>query len=126
MLQAMVKALAEMYPHIPVCMHQDHGNNEATCMTAIQYGFTSVMMDGSLQADAKTPASYTYNTDITERVTEMAHHAGVSVEGELGVLGSLETGRVSKKMAMVPPANYRRPAFDRPGSGRGFCQTDQG
>ncbi len=92
MLQAMVKALAEMYPHIPVCMHQDHGNNEATCMTAIQYGFTSVMMDGSLEADAKTPASYNYNLDITERVTEMAHHAGVSVEGELGVLGSLETG----------------------------------
>jgi len=92
MLQAMVKALAEMYPHIPVCMHQDHGNNEATCMTAIQYGFTSVMMDGSLEADATTPASYEYNLDITRRVTEMAHHAGVSVEGELGVLGSLETG----------------------------------
>ena len=92
MLQAMVKALAEMYPHIPICMHQDHGNNEATCMTAIQYGFTSVMMDGSLKADAATPASYEYNLDITRRVTEMAHHAGVSVEGELGVLGSLETG----------------------------------
>ncbi|MDB2390678.1 fructose-bisphosphate aldolase class II [Alphaproteobacteria bacterium] len=92
MLQAMVKALAEMYPHIPVCMHQDHGNNEATCMTAIQYGFTSVMMDGSLEADGKTPASYDYNLDITRRVTEMAHYAGASVEGELGVLGSLETG----------------------------------
>ena len=92
MLQAMVKALAEMYPHIPVCMPQDHGNNEATCMTAIQYGFTSVMMDGSLEADAKTPASYDYNLDITRRVTEMAHYAGASVEGELGVLGSLETG----------------------------------
>jgi fructose-bisphosphate aldolase class II len=92
MLQAMVKALAEMYPHIPVCMHQDHGNNEATCMTAIKYGFTSVMMDGSLEADAKTPASYEYNLDITCRVTEMAHYAGASVEGELGVLGSLETG----------------------------------
>ena len=92
MLQAMVKALAEMYPHIPVCMHQDHGNSQATCMTAIQYGFTSVMMDGSLEADAKTPASYEYNLDVTKRVTEMAHHGGVSVEGELGVLGSLETG----------------------------------
>ena len=91
MLQAMVKALAEMYPHIPVCMHQDHGNNQATCMTAIQFGFTSVMMDGSLEADAKTPASYDYNVGITRQVTEMAHHAGVSVEGELGVLGSLET-----------------------------------
>jgi len=92
MLQAMVKALAEMYPHIPVCMHQDHGNSQATCMTAIQYGFTSVMMDGSLEADAKTPASYDYNLDVTKRATEMAHHGGVSVEGELGVLGSLETG----------------------------------
>ncbi|MGB2318511.1 MAG: class II fructose-bisphosphate aldolase [Candidatus Puniceispirillum sp.] len=92
MLQALVKALAEMYPHIPVCMHQDHGNNEATCMTAIKYGFTSVMMDGSLEADAKTPASYEYNLDITRRVTEMVHYAGASVEGELGVLGSLETG----------------------------------
>lgn len=92
MLQSMVKALAEMYPHIPICMHQDHGNNEATCMTAIQYGFTSVMMDGSLEADAKTPSSYDYNLDITRRVTEMAHYAGASVEGELGVLGSLETG----------------------------------
>ena len=92
MLQAMVKALAEMYPHIPLCMHQDHGNSQATCMTAIQYGFTSVMMDGSLETDAKTPASYDYNLAITNQVTQMSHHAGVSVEGELGVLGSLETG----------------------------------
>ncbi len=92
MLQAMIRALAEMYPHIPLCMHQDHGNSQATCMTAIQYGFTSVMMDGSLEADAKTPASYDYNLTITNQVTQMAHHAGVSVEGELGVLGSLETG----------------------------------
>ena len=92
MLQAMVKALVEMYPHIPICMHQDHGNDEATCMTAIQYGFTSVMMDGSLEADAKTPASYEYNLEITRRVVKMSHHGGVSVEGELGVLGSLETG----------------------------------
>ena len=92
MLQGMLKALAEMYPHIPICMHQDHGNNQATCMTAIQYGFTSVMMDGSLEADAKTPSTYDYNLAITRQVTEMAHHAGVSVEGELGVLGSLETG----------------------------------
>lgn len=92
MLQAMIKALSEMFPHIPICMHQDHGNSQATCMTAIQFGFTSVMMDGSLEADAKTPASYDYNLDITQRVTEMAHHGGVSVEGELGVLGSLETG----------------------------------
>ncbi|OCW57845.1 class II fructose-bisphosphate aldolase [Hoeflea olei] len=92
MLSKMIDALAEMYPDNPVCMHQDHGNNEATCMTAIRHGFTSVMMDGSLEADMKTPASYEYNVAITERVARMAHWVGASVEGELGVLGSLETG----------------------------------
>ena len=91
-LARLIDALVELYPHIPVCMHQDHGNGPATCATAIQYGFTSVMMDGSLEEDAKTPASYEYNLDVTRRVTEMAHSCGVSVEGELGVLGSLETG----------------------------------
>jgi len=91
-LARLIDALVELYPHIPVCMHQDHGNGPATCATAIQYGFTSVMMDGSLEEDAKTPASYEYNVDVTRRVTEMAHSCGVSVEGELGVLGSLETG----------------------------------
>lgn len=92
MLTRMVGALAEMFPQVPLCLHQDHGNNEATCLSAIQLGFTSVMMDGSLEADGKTPASYDYNLDITGRVAEMAHSVGVSVEGELGVLGSLETG----------------------------------
>ena len=92
MLAKMIDALADIYPAIPVCMHQDHGNNEATCMTAIRHGFTSVMMDGSLEADARTPASYEYNVAITERVARMAHWVGASVEGELGVLGSLETG----------------------------------
>ncbi|WP_163270346.1 class II fructose-bisphosphate aldolase [Chelativorans alearense] len=92
MLARMIDALVEMYPGLPVCLHLDHGNNEATCVTAIRHGFTSVMMDGSLEADAKTPASYEYNVDITERVTRIAHWAGVSVEGELGVLGSLESG----------------------------------
>ncbi|WP_416798498.1 class II fructose-bisphosphate aldolase [Ciceribacter azotifigens] len=92
MLARMIDALVEMFPAIPVCMHQDHGSDEATCMSAIRHGFTSVMMDGSLEADAKTPASYEYNVAITERVTRMAHWVGVSVEGELGVLGSLETG----------------------------------
>ena len=92
MLAKMIDALAEMYPEIPVCMHQDHGNNEVTCMSAIRHGFTSVMMDGSLEADMKTPASYEYNVEITERVSRMAHWVGASVEGELGVLGSLETG----------------------------------
>ena len=92
MLRHMVEAAAEMWPDIPICLHQDHGNNEATCLSAIQHGFTSVMMDGSLEADGKTPASYDYNVDITRRVTDMAHAVGVSVEGELGCLGSLETG----------------------------------
>ena len=92
MLAKMIEAMAEMYPAIPLCMHQDHGNDEATCMSAIQHGFTSVMMDGSLKADAKTPADYAYNVDITRRVADMAHWVGASVEGELGVLGSLESG----------------------------------
>lgn len=93
MLRHMLDALCEMYPRIPVCVHLDHGNTEAVCLTAIQNGFTSVMMDGSLRADGKTPADYTYNVGITLRVVEMAHACGVSVEGELGVLGSLETGQ---------------------------------
>ena len=97
MLKHMIQALSEMYPHIPLCMHQDHGNNEATCSSAIRHGFTSVMMDGSLEADMKTPASWDYNVDITERVSRMAHWVGTSVEGELGVLGSLETGEAAKE-----------------------------
>lgn len=92
MLAKMIEALAAMFPEIPICMHQDHGNDEATCLTAIRHGFTSVMMDGSLEADMKTPASYDYNVDITARVAQAAHWVGASVEGELGVLGSLETG----------------------------------
>ncbi len=97
MLRHMIQALSEMYPHIPLCMHQDHGNNEATCSTAIRHGFTSVMMDGSLKADMKTPADFDYNVDITERVSRMAHWVGASVEGELGVLGSLETGEAAEE-----------------------------
>src|SRR5215469_9262316 len=96
-LKHLIDALAEMYPQIPICMHQDHGNNEATCATAIQFGFTSVMMDGSLKADAKTPADYEYNARVTKNVVEMAHWVGASVEGELGVLGSLETGMGEKE-----------------------------
>ena len=92
MLAKMIDALAEIYPDIPVCMHQDHGNDASTCMSAIKHGFTSVMMDGSLEADAQTPASYDYNVDVTEKVSTMAHWVGASVEGELGVLGSLESG----------------------------------
>ncbi len=95
MLRAMVEALAKMHPTIPICLHQDHGNNEATCLSAIRHGFTSVMMDGSLLADMKTPAPYDYNVDITARVADAAHWVGASVEGELGVLGSLETGEAA-------------------------------
>jgi fructose-bisphosphate aldolase class II len=91
-LTYLIDGLVELYPNIPICMHQDHGNSPSTCATAIQYGFTSVMMDGSLQADAKTPADYDYNVAVTKQVVDMAHACGVSVEGELGVLGSLETG----------------------------------
>lgn len=97
MLRHMVQALAEMYPAIPICMHQDHGNDEQTCMSAVRHGFTSVMMDGSLEADMKTAASYEYNVEITERVARMAHWVGASVEGELGILGSLETGEAAKE-----------------------------
>jgi len=97
MLARLIDALVEIYPHIPVCMHQDHGNSPATCATAIQYGFTSVMMDGSLKADGKSPADYEYNVDVTKAVVDMAHACGVSVEGELGVLGSLETGMGEKE-----------------------------
>ena len=93
MLAKMVDALVEIYPEIPICVHQDHGNSEATCLSAIQNGFTSVMMDGSLEADAKTPADFEYNVAITARVAQMAHAVGASVEGELGVLGNLETGQ---------------------------------
>ena len=96
-LSYLIKAAIEIYPDIPVCMHQDHGNNPATCMSAITFGFSSVMMDGSLNEDGKTPASYGYNVDVTAKVVEMAHMVGVSVEGELGCLGSLETGKGDKE-----------------------------
>jgi fructose-bisphosphate aldolase class II len=92
MLAKMVEAAEIIYPNIPICLHLDHGNNEATCYTAFQHGFTSVMMDGSLEADAKTPASYEYNVAVTKAVSHTAHLVGCSVEGELGCLGSLETG----------------------------------
>ncbi len=96
-LSHLIKAAIELYPHIPVCMHQDHGNAPATCLSAVTYGFSSVMMDGSLAADGKSPASYEYNCDVTGKVAEMAHMVGVSVEGELGCLGSLETGMGDKE-----------------------------
>jgi fructose-bisphosphate aldolase, class II len=96
-LAKLIEGLIELYPDIPVVMHQDHGNNEATCATAIQYGFSSVMMDGSLKGDGKTPSDYDYNVRTTRNVVDMAHWVGASVEGELGVLGSLETGMGEKE-----------------------------
>jgi fructose-bisphosphate aldolase class II len=91
-LRHMMLAAVESHPDIPVVVHQDHGTSAAVCQQSIRSGFTSVMMDGSLMSDGKTPASYEYNVDITRRVCEMSHPIGVSVEGELGCLGSLETG----------------------------------
>jgi fructose-bisphosphate aldolase class II len=96
-LRKMVEAAVEAYPAIPVVMHQDHGASPAVCQAAIRSGFTSVMMDGSLLEDMKTPSGYEYNVEVTRRVCEMAHAIGVSVEGELGCLGSLETGTAGKE-----------------------------
>ena len=118
-LRHMVLAAVETHPDIPVVLHQDHGASPAVCMQAIRSGFTSVMMDGSLQEDARTPASYAYNVDVTRRVCAMAHAVGVSVEGELGCLGSLETGeageedgsgaqgKLSHDMLLTDPAQAR-------------------
>lgn len=96
-LRHLIQAAVEMYPDIPVCMHLDHGNNQETCLSAMANGFSSVMMDGSLEEDAKTPASYEHNVEITQNVVNTAHMIGVSVEGELGCLGSLETGEGEKE-----------------------------
>ena len=91
-IKHLIQAAAEMYPHIPMVMHQDHGTSLKVCEGAIQLGFGSVMMDGSLMEDGKTPASFDYNVDVTRKVVELAHKTGVTVEGELGCLGNLETG----------------------------------
>ncbi|MCS6969701.1 MAG: class II fructose-bisphosphate aldolase [Planctomycetota bacterium] len=96
-LKKLMEAAVELYPEIPVVMHQDHGNSPETCISAIRMGFTSVMMDGSLEEDGKTPASYEYNVAVTREVVNIAHAFGVSVEGELGCLGSLETGKGDKE-----------------------------
>jgi fructose-bisphosphate aldolase, class II len=92
-LRHLILAAVETYPQIPIVMHQDHGNEPATCYSALKNNFTSVMMDGSLEADAKSPASYEYNVAVTSEVVKVAHAIGASVEGELGCLGSLETGK---------------------------------
>ena len=96
-LKYLIQAAVDSYPHIPVVMHQDHGQSPAVCDSAMKLGFSSVMMDGSLEADGKTVASYEYNVDVTQKVVNMAHAIGVSVEGELGCLGSLETMKGDKE-----------------------------
>ena len=96
-LKHMILAAIEEFPDVPVCMHQDHGTSPAVCQRSIALGFSSVMMDGSLGEDGKTPTSYEYNVDGTRRTVEMAHACGVSVEGELGCLGSLETGQAGEE-----------------------------
>jgi len=119
-LRHLVSAAVESYPDIPVVMHQDHGASPAVCIAAIRSGFSSVMMDGSLREDAKTPADYAYNVSVTRKVVEMAHAVGVSVEAELGCLGSLETmqgdkedghgaeGKLSKEMLLTDPDEAAR------------------
>ena len=96
-LRRLVEAAVETYPQIPIVMHQDHGGSPAVCMASIRSGFSSVMMDGSLEEDMKTPASYEYNLQVTKKVAEMAHAVGVSIEGELGCLGSLESGTAGEE-----------------------------
>ncbi len=96
-LRHLMLAAVEQWPHIPVVMHQDHGASPAVCQRSIQLGFTSVMMDGSLREDMKTPSTYEYNVEVTRSVVDMAHACGVSVEGELGCLGSLETGMAGEE-----------------------------
>ena len=96
-LRHLILAAIEEFPDIPVVMHQDHGASPDVCQRSIQYGFSSVMMDGSLMEDQKTPSSYEYNVDVTKRTTGMAHACGVTVEGELGCLGSLETGEAGEE-----------------------------
>jgi fructose-bisphosphate aldolase, class II len=96
-LRHLVLAAIESHPELPVVLHQDHGTTTAVCLQAIRSGFSSVMMDGSLMADGKTPASYAYNVEVTRKACEFAHAVGVSVEGELGCLGSLETGEAGEE-----------------------------
>ncbi len=120
----LILAAAEEFPHIPLCMHQDHGASPIVCQRSIQLGFTSVMMDGSLQEDMKTPASYEYNVQITAEVVKIAHACGVSVEGELGCLGSLESGiaaeedgsgasgKLTKEMLLTDPSEAAKFVYE--------------
>ena len=102
-LYHLMQAAVELYPEIPVALHQDHGNSPATCISAIEQGFTSVMMDGSLLDDGKTPADFAYNVQVTREVVEHAHAVGVTVEGELGTLGGIEDGVGSGEIHLTDP-----------------------
>jgi fructose-bisphosphate aldolase class II len=102
-LYHLMLAAVELYPEIPVALHQDHGNSPETCFSAIELGFTSVMMDGSLLADGKTPSDFEYNVEVTREVVERAHAVGVTVEGELGTLGGIEDGHGSGQVHLTDP-----------------------
>ena len=116
-LRHLILAAIEEFPHIPVCMHQDHGTSPDVCQRSIQLGFSSVMMDGSLREDGKTPADYDYNVRVTQQTVAFAHACGVSVEGELGCLGSIETGQaVVGHLALDSGSFVRRASSESGGS----------
>ncbi len=104
-IKYLIQAASEAWPHVPLVMHQDHGTSPKVCQGAIGLGFGSVMMDGSLREDGKTPADFAYNVEVTRTVVEMAHQVGVTVEGELGCLGNLETGDAVRRTASAPRAS---------------------
>jgi len=110
-IKHLIQAAAEQYPHIPLVMHQDHGTSPAVCAGALALGFGSVMMDGSLMEDGKTPAPFDYNVRVTREVVEMAHRAGATVEGELGCLGSLETGLAGEEDGIGAAGKLERGAL---------------
>jgi fructose-bisphosphate aldolase class II len=123
-LRHLMLAASELYPQIPVVMHQDHGNCPATCFSAIKYGFTSVMMDGSLMEDAKTPGSYDYNVGVTREVVQVAHAMGVSVEGEIGCLG--QVGHAPAAPAKGAAAHHDLETEKEPGDTDGHAASTGG
>jgi len=124
-LKHLIQAAIETYPKVPIVMHQDHGQSPAVCESAMKLGFSSVMMDGSLRDDGKTIADYDYNVDVTRKVVAAAHRIGVTVEGELGCLGSLETMKGDKEDGHGAEGTMTREnAADRSGSGRGLRQEN--
>lgn len=106
-VKQLIEGAVASYPHLPVVMHQDHGTSLAVCMSAVKLGFSSVMMDGSLREDGKTPADFHYNVMITREVVQLAHQKGVSVEGELGCLAVWKPGMARRRMALVPSGSCR-------------------